>query len=317
MTLMQPSGDCPICREMYCESAPPTGRGTHYRCMRCGEFILTSTARGTLDKALLEAGPNGRTLLSYTVRKMQGKEPTILDDRTIKAILTNCRLPSLREQENNLVLYLGNNSSPGVRVFMEISLLFGLLGSINGAGIEFVIAHLKESGLLTHAKAQSLQEILTLTMNGWERYEEILRGNIDSKKAFMAMPFNNSTFDEVYKRFKAAVAQTGFDLQRIDERHKAGLIDDRLRVEITTSRFLIAELTEENRGAYWEAGFAEGLGKPVIYTCEKAYFKKTSTHFDTNHHLTVQWEVDKIDDALDELKATIRATLPDEAKLQD
>jgi hypothetical protein len=33
--------------------------------------------------------------------------------------------------------------------------------------------------------------------------------------------------------------------------------------------------------------------------------------------LTVQWEVEKIDQALDELKATIRATLPDEAKLQD
>ena len=316
MTLMQPSGHCPICNEPYASSSS-TGRGTHCQCMRCGEFILTSTARGTLE-ALLEARPNGRTLLSYTVRKIQGNEPPLLDHRIIKAILTNCRLPSLLEQENNLVLYLGNNSSPGVRVFMELSLLFGVVGSINGSGIEFVIAHLRESGLLTHVKDQSqVQEILILTMKGWERYEEILRGNIDSKKAFMAMPFNDSTLDEVYKRFKAAVAQTGFDLQRIDERPKAGLIDDRLRVEITTSRFLIAELTGGNKGAYWEAGFAEGLRKPVIYTCEKAHFKQAGTHFDTNHHLTVQWEADKIDEARDELKATIRATLPDEAKLQD
>jgi hypothetical protein len=313
---MQMSGHCPICDEMYASSSPPE-ESTHYQCMRCGEFILTRTARSTL-KALLETTPNGRTILSYNVRKMQGSEPPILDHRIIKAILTNCGLPSLTDQENNLIFYLGSNSSPGIQVPMEFSLLYGVLGSISGAGIEFVIAHLKESGLLTHTQDQSFKQILILTMKGWERYEGILRGHIDSKKAFMAMPFNNSILDEVYKRFKAAVAQTGFDLQRIDERPKAGLIDDRLRVEITTSRFLIAELTEGNEGAYWEAGFAEGLGKPVIYTCKKAYFNQTRTHFDTNHHLTVLWEeVDKIDGALNELKATIRATLPNEAKLQD
>ena len=137
---------------------------------------------------------------------------------------------------------------------------------------------------------------MNLTMKGWERYDEIRRGNIDSKKAFMAMPFNNAILDKVYKRFKLAITQTGFDLLRVDERPKAGLIDDRLRVEIATSRFLIAELTDENHGVYWEAGFAEGLGRPVIYTCEKTYFEKVKTHFDTNHHLTVIWEEDKINE---------------------
>jgi hypothetical protein len=152
-------------------------------------------------------------------------------------------------------------------------------------------------------------------MKGWDRHEEILRRNIESKNAFMAMPFNKPMLDKVYNRFKVAVKQTGFDLQRIDVQPKAGLIDDHLRVEITKSRFLIAELEGKNGGVYWEAGFAEGLGKPVIYTCKKAFLKRT--HFDTNHHLTVPWEEDKIDEALDKLKDTIRATLPAEAKLQD
>lgn len=82
---------------------------------------------------------------------------------------------------------------------------------------------------------------------------------------------------------------------------------------------MIADLTHQNRGAYWEAGFAEGLGKPVIYTCRKDVFedKTKGTHFDTNHHLTVVWEPDNLDDAVERLKATIRATLPDEAKLGD
>ena len=70
-----------------------------------------------------------------------------------------------------------------------------------------------------------------------------------------------------------AVASAGFDLVRLDEDPQAGSIDERLRVEIRKSRFLVADLTHGNPGAYWEAGFAEGLGKPVIYTCEKDDFR--------------------------------------------
>jgi len=313
---MQPCGHCPICNEMYAESAPPTGRSTHYRCIRCGEFILTATAASTLED-LLKEQPTGRTLVSYTIRKMQGDEPPTLDKQIIKTVLENSRLPSLKEQQNNLVLYLGNRRCPGELVEEESRELIAVVGSINYAGLNFIIDHLKQSGLLTTAKDSSDNKFMSLTMKGWERYEEIRRGKIDSKKAFMAMPFNNLILDKVYKRFKLAITQTGFDLLRIDERPQAGLIDDRLRVEITTSQFLIAELTDENHGVYWEAGFAEGLGRPVIYTCEKTYFEKVKTHFDTNHHLTVIWEEDKINEALDKLKATVRTTLPGEAKLQD
>jgi hypothetical protein len=83
-------------------------------------------------------------------------------------------------------------------------------------------------------------------------------------------------------------------------------------VEIRRSK-LFSELTGGNQGAYWEAGFAEGLSRPVIYTCEK----KTDIHFDTNHCQTVFWEEDKLDEAMDELKATIRNAFPGETKEED
>ena len=117
--------------------------------------------------------------------------------------------------------------------------------------------------------------------------------------------------------FKKEVKKTGFNLFRIDEKPKTGSIDDRLRVEIRTSKFLIAELTDGNPGAYWEAGFAEGLGKPVIYTCERSYFNNERTHFDTNHLYTVLWEPNELDKAAERLKITIRASLPEDAKLED
>jgi nucleoside 2-deoxyribosyltransferase len=89
-----------------------------------------------------------------------------------------------------------------------------------------------------------------------------------------------------------------------------------MRVEIKASRFLIADLTHDNNGAYWEAGYAEGLGKPVIYTCEASKFDEKQSHFDTNHHLTVKWDANNPSQAVADLKATIRATIP-EARQED
>ena len=81
--------------------------------------------------------------------------------------------------------------------------------------------------------------------------------------------------------------------------------------------FPLCDLPDENRGAYWEAASAEGLGKPVIYTCERDFFDKHGTHFDTNHHLTLKWSKDTYEDAINVLRDTIRETLPREAKMSD
>jgi nucleoside 2-deoxyribosyltransferase len=146
------------------------------------------------------------------------------------------------------------------------------------------------------------------------------KGKTEGRQAFMAMKFGDLVLDQIYHQyFKSAVSNAGFELTRLDEGQSAGLIDDQLRVRIRKSKFLIADLSHHNNGAYWEAGYAEGLGKPVIYTCRKEVFddKTKSTHFDTNHHLTVTWEEDKLEEAAKKLKATIRATLPEDAKMED
>jgi hypothetical protein len=135
---------------------------------------------------------------------------------------------------------------------------------------------------------------------------------------FMAMPFGDAALDSLSREHVVpAVAATGFDLRRLDDNPPAGLIDDRLRVEIRTSRFLLANLTGENRDVYWEAGYAEGLGKPVSYVCERDYFQTDHVHFDTNHHHTVLYAAASPEEVALPSKSTIRATLPDEALLED
>jgi nucleoside 2-deoxyribosyltransferase len=136
----------------------------------------------------------------------------------------------------------------------------------------------------------------------------------------MAMKYGDAQLDAVFSTcFKPAVEQTGFTLMRLDEEPRAGLIDDHLRLDIRRSRFLVADLSHANLGAYWEAGYAEGLGRPVIYTCRKDVFDdpKAKPHFDTNHHLTVVWDPSDLTAAAMGLKTTIRVTLPSEAKLDD
>lgn len=113
------------------------------------------------------------------------------------------------------------------------------------------------------------------------------------------------------------MGRADFELRILTDRQPAGLIDDQLRVALRASRFVIADLTHGNNGAYWEAGFAEGLGRPVIYTCRKAEWDVRKTHFDTNHLVTIIWEPNQLEDAGTRLTATIRATLPGEARLRD
>lgn len=191
-----------------------------------------------------------------------------------------------------------------------------IVGAISANGLAFIVDGLIKQGLIKGPALMGGGAAVALTFGGWDRYEELRRGSPSGRVAFMAMQYGDAVLDSVLNdHFRPAVLATGFTLRRLDDTPKAGLIDDRLRVEIQGARFLIVDLSHGNRGAYWEAGYAEGLGKPVIYTCAEAKFKEAS-HFDTNHHLTVLWSEDRLGETVKQLKATIRATIP-EAKRED
>jgi nucleoside 2-deoxyribosyltransferase len=117
--------------------------------------------------------------------------------------------------------------------------------------------------------------------------------------------------------FRPAVRRTGFELRVLTDQQRAGLIDDQIRAALISARFVIADLTHGNAGAYWEAGFADGRGLPVIYTCRRAEWDKAKTHFDTNHMLTVIWDPADLMPSGKQISATIRATLRGEATPAD
>ncbi len=327
---------CPVCNSDV--SKPDhfaIGVGIHgeaYSCPRCGNYQVESFTLANL-KFLLD-NDQKIAVLSHWIRtrhEVIAKEPPdekffrksiTLNEQLVNSIIKNPP-PTIAEQADKFILWLGNSEHPpGEEVFVQHSTHQSIMGSITPKEFELVLYHLIDTGILQGKKAEAIgaygRAFITLSFDGWQYYEKLKRGAAESRKAFMAMGYGNPELDKIVEEtFKLAVKQTGFDLFALNEKPKAGLIDDRLRVEIQTSRFLIADLTHDNAGAYWEAGFAEGLGKPVIYTCEKKKFEEAKTHFDTNHHLTIPWDEKNPEEAAKKLKATIRATLPEQAKLTD
>ena len=226
-------------------------------------------------------------------------------------------LPTPAERLDSLVLWLGDNmADPTASDRMparEVEAWTGarIRRAEEAPGLVWLLRQEETVALLeTHPPR--------LKMKGWERYHALKRGRVESRKAFMAMKFGAKEVELAYTDcFQPAVARAGFELFDMREQQKAGMIDDLMRVAIRNSRFLIADLSHECRGSYWEGGFAEGLGRPVIYTCNSETWEKEKSHFDTNHLATVVWDANNFEKAARELTAIIRNTLPDEAKMND
>lgn len=186
-------------------------------------------------------------------------------------------------------------------------------------GLRWLLQQLKDRYLFTsYDNYPGIQLSFALEMPGWEKYEALKRRRIESRSAFMALKFGQTELDRVVDTcFRPAVARGGFELRILNDQQGAGLIDNQIRAAILSARFVISDLTHGSPGAYWEAGFGEGRGIPVIYTCEKAAWAQNKSHFDTNHMATIVWESDNLKKAEDALVAMIRATLRAEAKQTD
>ena len=175
---------------------------------------------------------------------------------------------------------------------------------------------LVESGIViapevTRGVKDTTYYFVNLTLAGWERYEQEKRGEFEGNFGFIAMQFDDPGLDDfVQDVVKPAVKNgIGYDLVDMRDVAQAGVIDNIMRVQIRDSAFVIADLTHDNHGAYWEAGYAEGLGKPVVYICERTKFERDGSHFDTNHCTTIPWSRDDPERFGRELIATLRRSL--------
>lgn len=319
--------DCPVCGTADTAEYPKNGDKNRFDCKRCGEFDISGTALATLPDQLRQ-GVHRAALLSHDIRRMseRKKHPFISTD-TLDSVWKVDRLPPPQEQSDDLILLIGDSQlTPEQPIRLACLYVNAWIGaSLPDAKfrtLNWHLRHLYKSGLLESVETDhdSFNPVgmFQLTMSGWNNYAALKKVQNDSKVAFMAMKFGDEELNRVVSEcFKPAVAATGFTLRLLTDGQGAGLIDDQLRAAILQSRFILADLSHSNNGAYWEAGFAEGLNLPVIYTCKENVWKKKKTHFDTNHMNTIIWHANNLNETAQKLKATIRATLRHEAKQED
>ena len=201
-------------------------------------------------------------------------------------------------QAMNLIRYIGDLVAESGEPIHQFSAT-GLQSAIGAPSRKFaeqLIEELHGMGVIRMGEpVRAIQGTIflnvNLTLEGWKQYEAEKRGEFEGSYGFIAMQFGDTDLDAFVREVvKPAVKDgIGYDLVDMRDVGRAGIIDNIMRVQIRDSAFVIADLTHDNFGAYWEAGYAEGLGKPVIYICEKEKFETKRTHFDTNHCTTVPW----------------------------
>ena len=116
------------------------------------------------------------------------------------------------------------------------------------------------------------------------------------------MKFGDDT-NELREAIRAGIIKADYIPVFIDEVQHNELITPELLKQIRDSKFVVVDLTHQNNGAYFEEGYAMGLGKPVIQLCKKG----TVLHFDIAQKNTIMWEAE--DDIPDRLYNRIKATI--------
>lgn len=321
-----PSTTCPVCKRPAESITVQVQGGKGIRCPHCGDYIVDQTFSAKFG-AQLGQHPLIVPTLAFNLRKQQiGGRRGILGDELARRVIgtlvegerdTALTLPTPDQQVENLVALVAERSpAAGQAIDVTLNDHAAIIGVADEDNLDFVVQAANDAGLVdASGKAFGPRYPLTLTLAGWRAAAELQKGARTARQGFMALEFNHPDLDDfVTKAFVEGARRAGFALKDARMDPEPGHITARIEAEIQRSMFVIADLTHGNRGAYWEAGFAEGAGKPVIYSCRK---EKFPSHFDVQQRYHILWEPEHPKEAADLLAAMLRRIFPGEAKLLD
>ncbi len=305
---------CVICDEKA-EKQESLGGETltyYFDCTNCGKYAAPVEAYSMLSEEIRQDSIR-RAAVSHEIFRRQQEGHVKLTCDNLSEWASN-DLPTPGEQIENIILWLGESTrAVGISLKFATATNRARFGTVSKEALNELRKFLLSEKLIELA----MHGDCSLTIPGWGKYHELRSGRTDSMTGFMAMRFAKDTEIAYRSCFIPAARRAGFELKTVNEEPEHGLIDDQIRVGIFTSRFTVADLTHDNSGAYFEAGFAEGNGKPVFYTCKREFFENSEVHFDAEHQVITMWSEEEFKEAGDQLTAMIRRKFPDEAKMED
>jgi transcriptional regulator with XRE-family HTH domain len=280
-----------------------------YICDNCGKYWISDAFH---DFAPNEARYKDKFYIFSGLAKYYYEQPVerghhrafiALDDIFIDNLLANPIIPrTVTDKVDRLLMYCYNQASS-----------FGEFVDVSFPAISFAKHDTEHTRFIEYAvnrkylEKSKTGEKYALTGLGYQRCEEIDEASPRSKTAFIAMWFDSSVDPKYEEAVREVIAACGFKPYRIDKEHFNGNIYSEILTAIKNCAFVIADLTGHRNGVYYESGYAHGLGREVIVTCEESDFKYT--HFDLAQIVSIKWSAGKIGDFKRTLFARIVATI--------
>ena len=296
---------CPICLRIAELSVDNQGdRQKKVKCLLCGEFYVYD------DNINIEyiKEKDRYKISGYLRNKFENNIIFKLFSNSIEEILKKLNIP---KNPYDIIDDILQHVDSKTKKFSDTINLnsendYSIFYFESNKELLYFIGLAKELGYLNVINRGGQYLTISLTLQGWERLEDIKKVSTKSNQAFVAMWFDDKLKIIWEKGFKSALEETGYEPIRIDQIEHNNKIDDEIVAEIRKSGLLVADFTGNRGGVYFESGFALGLGIPVIWTCNENDID--NVHFDTNHYNHIVWENEQ--DLKRKLINRINATLP-------
>jgi hypothetical protein len=197
---------------------------------------------------------------------------------------------SMAAKLRRLIEAVGRLATPGQQFSInnaDFQRLVTEIAAINGDEVVMLLKHLIVRGYLTGNWTSDGFRQGLVTVLGWEQLEP-LGGGVPGR-VFVAMWFDASMDDAYANGFSLGIKDCGLEPRRIDRLDFASKICDRILAEVRAAELVVADFTGFRSGVFFEAGFALGLERLVVFTCRQDGFAELPNHFDTRQYPHIGW----------------------------
>ena len=290
----QPRFECPVCG---------TYRLAEYAAQRIYEVVFFG---GRTTPALFDK----HHLLSASIRnqfEVSGGQEVYIE--TLDQLLASSRPPaSPFESVDRILIHVSRKSErAGAEVSLRPSVDYPVAVAKDPEEFEYFIQLAEQLGLLATRRSDGNAQIgVRFLPRGWERLLQLTPHQPDLRRAFVAMALNAEMLPIFDNGFAPALQDLGLEVVLVSRIEHNEKIDDRIIVEIRRSGLVVADFTGQRQNVYFEAGFAMGLGRYLVFACRAG--AEADLHFDIRQYDHVVWN-----DAADlrrKLHDRIAATIP-------
>ena len=313
---------CPICRTTNASQAGAGSNTSEIHCPRCGRFQVQALAATQLMNSPPAFPP--QHLLSGLCRnswEILGEKLLITVDlfKSWAELDKAAKIAVPRDTDVNtkgdyLLKYLRRHSKSlsDTVSFTPTELAVGFCSNKNE--LLFCLRYLSDKGLIEEdatgqRKGQSGGALsYRLTPAGWAALDtSALPSSQRLAAAFLAL---DKEGDMVWTLgLSAGIQASGYKALRLDSREHANKVTDELIVDLRQASIVVVDLTGQSPLAFFEAGLAIGLGKPVFWTCEETEARDKKLYLETRQYVVTTWTRDKLEDFARRLTQRIEATL--------